>query len=84
MSTDKEYINIHKHIFISIFLYLLLLLLGCNLNYHKRCVVKLLNDCGGGSRHKNRHKSSSSNLSVSTRSPSNVSLISAVSDESVC
>ncbi|KAL4134739.1 hypothetical protein QTP88_006459 [Uroleucon formosanum] len=55
---------------------------GCNLNYHKRCVVKLLNDCGDGSRHKNRHKSSTYNLSVSNRSPSNISLISAVSDES--
>lgn len=60
------------------------LLLGCNLNYHKRCVVKLLNDCGGGNKQKNRSKTSNSNLSFSPRSPSNVSLASAVSDESVC
>jgi len=59
------------------------LFLGCNLNYHKRCVVKLLNDCGGGNKQKYRYKSSTSNLSVSPRSPSSVSLVSAVSDESV-
>lgn len=58
------------------------MLLGCNLNYHKKCVVKLLNDCEG-SKLKYRHKSTNSNLSVSPRSPSNFSLVSAASDESV-
>ncbi|XP_050530669.1 serine/threonine-protein kinase D1 isoform X2 [Daktulosphaira vitifoliae] len=56
---------------------------GCNLNYHKRCVVKLLNDCGGGSRNRNKHKTSSTNLSGAPRSPSSISLSSALSDESV-
>jgi len=49
--------------------------LGCNLNYHKRCVVKLLNDCG--------IKNNQTNLIVSPRNPSNISLASAISDESV-
>lgn len=61
-----------------------MLLLGCNLNYHKRCVVKLLNDCGGGNKPRYRHKSSTSNLGGSPRSPSSISLVSAISDETVC
>ncbi|XP_050438733.1 serine/threonine-protein kinase D1 isoform X2 [Adelges cooleyi] len=56
---------------------------GCNLNYHKRCVVKLLNDCGGGNRNKYKQKMSTSNSCTAPRSPSSISLASAVSDESV-
>jgi len=53
--------------------------LGCNLNYHKKCVVKLLNDCGV----KNNSKLSTINLNISPRNPSNASLTSTVSDETV-
>lgn len=52
--------------------------LGCNLNYHKRCVVRLLNDCGI----KNNSKLSI-NMNVSPKNLSNVSVVSAISDEFV-
>lgn len=53
------------------------MLLGCNLNFHKRCVVKLHNDCGN-TKHKYKNKTNSSNLNVSLHSPSNIA------EESVC
>ncbi|VVC37543.1 Hypothetical protein CINCED_3A014345 [Cinara cedri] len=45
---------------------------GCNLNFHKRCVVKLHNDCGN-TKYKYKNKTNSSNLNLSLHSPSNIS-----------